>query len=321
MIDVASLLNYSAIVIPTSCTAMSVAVAQGRVGRAALESINIQPSARNEITKAFVLGMALMETGSVLCLALSIMLLFDHTIMAPDLLHSIGRLGMVFALSLSGVAVGIVSAWPAMNACAAIARQPFFSQSIFNMMIITLSLIQTPIIFSVIIAWIISLQAPLVTSQTDSIRLLASGFVMGFGSIGPVIGTARFAGEVIKSIGFNRTAYTKLITFTFISEAIIETPVLFSFIVALLLLLSPVQATDSPARQFVIAAAALCTGIGTLVPSIMSGRVASAACRQIAHNPNNYPLLVKASMFCQILLDTLVIYAAFISLIMFLMVH
>ena len=60
--------------------------------------------------------------------------------------------------------------------------------------------------------------------------------------------------------------------------------------------------------------AALCIGIGTLAPSLSSSKTASAACNQIAHNPQNYSMLSQTSMFGQGLIDAAAVYALLVSL-------
>ena len=63
-------------------------------------------------------------------------------------------------------------------------------------------------------------------------------------------------------------------------------------------------------------AAGLCTGIGTFGPGISSGKTASAACHQIAVNPEHHGMLSKVSIFAQGLIDTSAIYALLISLLL-----
>ena len=80
--------------------------------------------------------------------------------MNPNLhMPALLNLGIAFAISLSGFVLGLVSALPAQQAVLAIARQPFFSQKIFRFMLITQSIIQTPIVFGFIIAMFIKDQA------------------------------------------------------------------------------------------------------------------------------------------------------------------
>ncbi len=265
------LLNVSAVTSIVVLPALGIGIGQGRAGRAALEAMDVQPSARAEILRIFVLGVALMEIAAVIGIALAVLLIVDPTLHLTAVSTGIARFGIVLSLSFAGLTLGIVSAWPTIQACKATARQPFFSRKILNLLLITQSLLQTPILFCFLIAWFIKTQAGDAQTTIEGIRLLASGFAMGCGSVGPIIGLAWFAQTVVEGLGINRKSYSKMFTFTFISQAIIETPVLLAFIVSLIILFSPTE-NISPIRDFIIIAAAISTGIGTLAPGIGSGK-------------------------------------------------
>ena len=148
----------------------------------------------------------------------------------------------------------------------------------------------------------------------DSLRLISSGLCMGFGSIGPAIGLALFSQKACQGIGINRRAYNQLFSFTLISQAIIETPIIFALMIAAsLLFLKPSVMEENLLDGIAFLAAGLCTGIGTLGPGISSGRTARAACEQIALNPETHGTLSRISMFAQGLIETGAIYAILIS--------
>lgn len=308
------LLHYGTIALAVSINSIGVGIGEGLCSKAAITAIDKQPSAANEITRTAILGMALIETAAIMGVTISIMLLLGTQAKTPTIYTGIAEIGIMLAICLPGFAIGIMSSLPAQQACLAIARQPFFAQKILRFMLITQSIIQTPIIFGFIIAMFISAQAPLSTSVADSLRLVASGLCIGLGSIGPAIGLAHFAQTAIKGIGINRHAYNNILSFTFISEAIIETPIIFALVVALLLMVTHVSSNTF--EGIALLAAALSTGIGTIGPGISSGRTAAAACHQIALNPNRYVDLSRISMFSQGLIDTTAIYALLISLLL-----
>lgn len=316
----AALLHHSVIALTVAINAISVGLGEGIAGRAALQALNIQPGARTEITKIAILGMALIETAAIMGVSIAIILLVNPG-KQPDLYFSLAELGIAFAICLPGFFVGLVSALPTQAACLAAARQPFFAEKILRFMLIGQSLIQTPIVFGFIVAMFIKGQAAQSGTLAESLRLIASGICVGFGSIGPAIGMASFARTACEGIGINRNAYNQLLTFTFISEAIIETPIIFSLVVAMLLLSSNTTTSAYPLLSGVaMISAALGIGIGTLGPGIGSGKIAAAACKQIAINPEQYGSLSRLSMFGQGLIDTCAIYALLIAIMLILWV-
>jgi F0F1-type ATP synthase membrane subunit c/vacuolar-type H+-ATPase subunit K len=319
MLPLPDLIHFSTTVLVVSITGLGVGIGEGLTSVAAISAINKQPGAKAEISRVAILGMALIETAAILGLVMAIMLLWSNPNYAANPYYAgIAHLGIAFAIGLSGFTIGIVSAQPAQEACLAIARQPFMAQKILRFMMISQSIIQTPVIFGFIIAMFIKTQAALITTQQESLRLIASGLCIGLGSIGPALGLAYFAKVACQSIGINRKAYNKILSFTFISQAVIETPVIFALMVSLLLITSTTR-PDKSLDGLAMISAALCIGLGTIGPGIASGRTAAAACKQIALKPELQGVISRVSMFAQGLIDTFAIYALLISamLIMF----
>lgn len=311
----AEYMHYGTIAVTVAANALAAGIGQGLVSHGALQAMDRQPSARDEIMRASILGMALMETAAVMGAFIAFLLLLQTNSVAHNMtLAGFAELGIVFSVGLSGFVLGIVSAFPARAACFAIARQPFFSQQIVRFMLIALSLLQTPIIFGLIVALFIRQQAGSIETIRDSLRLISSGVCIGLGSIGPAIGLAFFTTTACKSMGVNRSSYRQLFSFALISQAIIETPILFALIVSVsLLLVVPAVASESLIDGIMLLSAGLCTGIGTMAPGISSGKTATEACKQIAQNPEAYSVLSGVSMFAQGLIETAAIYAVLIS--------
>ena len=113
-------------------------------------------------------------------------------------------------------------------------------------------------------------------------------------------------------LGINRDAYDRLFSFTFVSEAIIETPIIFALIISIVLITSTI-APDNLLKGVMMLSAGLCMSIGTIGPGISSGKTAAAAAHQIALDPEKYSILSRLSMVAQGLIDTCAIYALLIA--------
>lgn len=300
------------LVLAVALTSVGVGIGESLTSIAALKAINIQPKASNDINKLSILGMALTETSAVLALVIAIMLIISK----PTSLNyyaDLSRLGIAFAISFSGTAIGMASSLPAKAACLAVARQPFFANKILNIMLLTIAFIQTPVIFGFIISFFINYQANDCTTLGEALRVIASGISIGLGSIGPTLGLAYFAKSACEGLGINRDSYEKVMTFTFVSEALIETPVVFSLVTALLILTSSAPTT---LHGLAFLASGLCVGIGNSAPGISSGQTAASACEQIAIKPELYSVLSKTSVLAQGLIDSMTIYCWIVSLIL-----
>ncbi len=311
MIELGELIHYSTIALTVGISSIGVGIGEGMTSGAALDAINQQPAAQDDISKAAILGMALIETAAIMGVAIAIILLRSQP---ASIYGYYAELGVMLAVCFSSLTIGLISALPTREACYAIARQPFFSQKILRFMLLTQSILQTPIIFGFIVAVMIINQAATIQTFEESLKLIAAGLCIGLGSIGPAIGLARFAKVACRGVGINREAYNKLFSFMLVSEAMIETPIIFSLVIAMLILLTPLPADHALAKSIALLAAALSTGLGTFGPGISSGITASAACEQIALNPDQHELLSKVSIFAQGLIDTCAIYSLLISL-------
>ena len=311
MVAIAEFLHYIIVAFIVGVNSVAVGIGEGIANSAAIEALNRQPKARSDITNATILGMALIETSAIIGVTISIIVLFGTLGIEKTLYFGIAEIGIALAICLSGFAIGLASAMPTKAACMAIARQPFSGKNILQFMLITQSIIQTPIVFGFIIAIFIKNQAVNSTSIADSLRLLASGLAIGLGSIGPVIGLAKFGATACEGLGINRRSSNKILSFTFLSEAIIETPIVFTLIIALTLIITKVP--NNTVSGIACLASALCIGLGTIGPGISSGNTAAAACKEIAKTPENYSLISRVSMFGQGLIDTSAIYSLVIS--------
>ena len=312
MIEYTELLHYATVALAVSINSMGVGIGEGLTGKAALTALHLQPKARVDIMKTAILGMALIETAAIMGASISIILLLGTKQGVTNIYTGIAELGIALAICLSGFVIGLVSSYPAQEACMAVARQPFFSQKIFRFMLIRQSVLQTPIIFGFIIAMFIKAQAPAATTLADSLRLLSSGLCIGLGSIGPAIGLALLGKSATHGLGINRHAYDRLFSFTFISEAIIETPIIFALIISIALITSSI--TDgSLIKGIMMFSAGLCMSLSTIGPGISSGRTAAAAAYQIARDPEKHAQLSRISMVGQGLIDTCAIYGLLVA--------
>ncbi len=311
--------HFITIGVIVAVTSISVSIGEGLTGIAALQALLLQPRARNEISKTFLLGMALIETAGVLGLTMSIMLLNPAAAKPVSMYGYYAELGILFAVGISGTVLGIVSSYPARAACQAVARQPFFAQKIQIMMLLSQSIMQTPLIFAFLISILIKIQLSSIIHLSEALKLIASGLCIGIGSIGPTIGLALIAQKACESMGINKYSYNTLFPFTLVSQAIIESPLVFAFVVSLFMLLKQVSDPSHLSSGIAFMAAAFCIGIGTGFPGINSGKIAGQACQSIAHNPAAANTIFKVSLLSQILLETGTIYALIIAFIIILL--
>ena len=283
----------------------AVAKGQGDIASATVDAINIQPEAKNDLRTTSLIAMGLLETCAVLSVIFAVALLFIFK--NPTSIYTLfAELGIACALIFTGLTASLVSIKPAKEAIRTISRQPFLSKKITNLMLLTLSVMQTSFIFGFIISIIIVTKIDSLDNIHDAVRLFSSGLCIGLGSIGPLIGISKFAQSAYQGISFNRLAYPKILSLTFISQAMIETPVLFSLITSAIL--ATVNFNINPISSFVFISMAILMGIGPIGCGIASGRTASVACYQLARKPELYSLISKSSILTQGFIDASAVY-------------
>lgn len=306
-------MHYATLSAVVALPALGVGIGQGWLNGAALAAIDRQPSAYGTINRITILSLALSETAALLGIVLGVLML----VQGVTSITSLGFTGIICALGIPGFLVGIISSFPGRGALWAATRQPTFAPKIMQILPIAQTMIQTPIIFGFIIAILILNQLHVAYNLADPLRLCASGLVFGLGSIGPTIGLGLFGYAACAAPGVNRETFNHVRTFTFISQALIEAPILFCLIVSLALLLSSAT-SNTISEGLIFFGMAIAMGCSTIGAGVGSGRASAAACRYMAFDIHLYPALSKASILTQTLIDTSPIYGLLISLMLLL---
>src|SRR5579885_1487243 len=99
-------LHYGTIAFSAAINAIGVGIGEGLTTRAALEAMNIQPKAKSEITKAAILGMALIETSAIMGFSIALILFFG-THSTENIYSNIAEGGIALAICLPGFFIGL----------------------------------------------------------------------------------------------------------------------------------------------------------------------------------------------------------------------
>ena len=298
------MINYIVAATVTLVPALGVSFGQGKAASSSLLAITIQPALKKEINRAMLLGLGLIETASVLGLLISVIIIKNYNF---SILSAIS----IILLSFLNFLFGFKSTEPVVESCLAIARQPFLQNNIIKMMLLSITFLLTPVIFSFVISLIIKYQS--INNLSQDLKLLAAAISLTLGSIGSIISMAKLNSNVCYMIGYNRRSFKKLFRFALISQAMIETPILLSLIVSLIIISIN---SASIANGIMIVAAGLCTGICCLVSGLESGKIAAQGAIEIGKNPNLSPQISNTSMLSQCLLDAFAVYGLIISILM-----
>ena len=312
-----SYLSLGTIVVATSSGA---GLAGGLASRYLLQAMSRAPSSRAALMRAFIIGAALIETGAILGIVVALMLLSSFP-SGSQLINNylLVHTGMACALGITGFVVALASCYVLQNALYALSRQPLFSNKIIRLMLLSQTIIQTPLIFSFLVSLIMYSQLNSTLTLLGGVKCLAAGLSIGLGSIGPLIGLMNFARAAMKALARNRDAYGKIVPFSFISQAIIETPIIFALLIAIIMLLVPLKNLEGSKGIIIYIVTGLLMGLGTLGAGISSGKTAQAACEQLAIAPAHSSLIARTSVVAQGIIDAVAIYVFLIALMLLLL--
>ena len=314
----AELLHYFSVALPLFLSSIGVGIGQGYASFGALQAIIRQKEGKEQIFRAMIVGLALIESAAVIALVITMMSLFGKgfEITWPV---AIAELGIGLSVGISTLVVGISSSFAVKNACLSIARHPFVSQKVITLMLLTQSLIEAAVVFAFIIALFIRARLGECNDIYTGVQLLSAGLAMGLGCVGPAIGQAVFSGEACKAVGLNIDAYSKILPYSLISEAAITTPMVFSLLISFLILFSPMS-SESPVLVTVgFFLAGITMGSGGIGSASAAGIVSAKGVIQVARNPNNYSSLLRATVVAQSFVGSTLVYAFIVA--MFLIVR
>lgn len=309
------LLHYLSAALALSVASIGGGLGQGLAGASSIMAMRRQPLGNNNIFRAMIIGLALIESGIIIALVMTLITLFSAH---QDLTWAIAisEIGISLAIGVAAAATSLASSYVVKAATESISRQPFFSQKIITLMLLAQSIIEAPIVFAFIISLLIRANFSPSLELIDGIKYLAAGILMALGSIGPSIGQALFAHSACTSIGLNKRAYDKIFPFALLSEAVIETPMIFCLLLSLIILYIPTVPTNEVLQGTSIFIAAFTLGIGSIGTAIGIGHVTARSCYQISQEPSNYSIIVRTTLLVEAFIESAVIYAMIVALLL-----
>lgn len=311
MISITLLIHYLIISITIGIPLLSVARGQQRASMMVINALDEQPSAQGSLRFLFLLGAAMLEFAGILSIVMSI--IFFYTI-PTTLPGALAQLGAAAAFTFPAATVGTIAAYSLAENIQALARQPLLQQKIMRLLLLTQIMLQTPVLFGFVLGGLLNASVDSTLTITAGIKLFASGLTFGLGCMGPLLGLSLFARQACSAVGEHPQSFDNIFAFSFVSQGIIETPILFVFVVSLWLwLVQPSEALLANIVYITIACMMSSTVFGA---GISSGTTAGTTCKQIGLYGENYAALSRTSLLGQVFIETNAIYGFIIAFIM-----
>lgn len=305
------ILHYFAAISSISLAAIGAGIGLSIAGLGAQTAMTRQPMGSLGYFRTLMIGLALIESGAIIALVTTIITLSGGL---EGLTFETGlvELGAGLAVGVAAAATSIASSFVVRASTESLARQPLFLPKIMTFMLIAQSIIEAPVIFAFISALIMRANIHPNITYFHALKLLAAGIAVAIGCIGPSIGQALFSRAACTSIGINKNAYNRLFIFSLINQAMIETPMIFCVLMAMIMINSPAALEITSAVKALVAAITI--GLGAFGGSVGMGYVASKSCQQIALDQESYSLILRSNLLVLFFIESITIYALIIAI-------
>lgn len=230
----------------------------GYAANGAMRALARQPHHSGMLFRNMLVGQAITETPAIFSLVVSFLLYFniDRHLDSPwSAAQAAAFLGAGLCMGAGSIGAGVGSGMVAREALLAISKNPASQGQVTIFMLIGQAWAQTGSIFALVISLLLlntggfaalsSADDPhlwsLIPVSADEIvgvaRFLGAGIAMGFGAIGSPVGTAFAGAMACKSLAASPESGGKIKTVYFVGSAAAGTPVIFSLVVALILMI------------------------------------------------------------------------------------
>jgi F0F1-type ATP synthase membrane subunit c/vacuolar-type H+-ATPase subunit K len=212
----------------------------GMSAMSATEGIGRQPSMSSDLFRTMLIGQGATSTPPTFALVVGIVLLFA-TPDATSLIEGVAGLAAGISIGAASFASGVGSAYPAHEACLAIARQPRLRRPFTTLMLIAQALSQTPLIFGLLISFMLIF---MVKPNPDAgivelTAVLSAGICMGFGAMGPSVGSGIAGESTFIGIRYHRDpelAIPLLTRVMLLGMAVAQSTSIYAMVIALVLI-------------------------------------------------------------------------------------
>jgi len=215
-------------------------IGMGMGAATAVEGMGRQPRTSSDLFRVMLIGQGATSTPPTFALVIAILLLFGVG-NGTALIQGFAGLGAGISIGAASFASGIGSAMPAAEACEAIARQPYLRRQFTTLMLLGQAVSQTPLIFALLISFMLIFT---VTPNPDAgmvqyVTVLSSGICMGFGAMGPSVGSGMAGESAIIGIRYHRdpeSAVGPLTRIMLLGQAVAQSTSIYALVIAMVLL-------------------------------------------------------------------------------------
>lgn len=223
-----------------SITTCVMSIASGTVVRASTHAMSRQPFSVKNIFTLMIMAQAIIEAPAIFAFIISVIVHLNSS-SSLSLAEGLRQFSACLVLALGSIGPSIGQSIFSSAACSAAGMRSNIQDKLFPFMLINQTLIDAPLIFCLLSSFLIlttnlSLHAPL----EASVPFLAAAFSIGGGSFGSGIGIGYTGSRSAYQIAYNPDHYRLIFKTNILSIAFIESSMIYSMIIALLVIINRV---------------------------------------------------------------------------------
>ncbi len=227
-------------------------------------------------------------------------------------------LGTGIAMGFGAIGAGIGEGYAAHKACGAISRQPAASGEVLKSMLIGQAVAESASIFALVVAVVLLFTVfDNIGTGNQAAALIGAGIAIGVGALGCGIGCGFPAGSACEGIGRRPQGQSEMTTVMLIGQGVAQTPVIFSLVIALVLIYGASPGGDI-IKMAALVGAGVSVGLGAVGPGLGSGYAAGDATDAVARWPQSRGVITRTMLLGQAVSQSTSIYALLISFLLIL---
>lgn len=229
------LASYFGAALAVGMGAIGAGIGEGYAASESCQSASRQPRSADDILRVMLVGQAVTESAAIFALIIGFILLFV-TLPSANLEGVAARISaglcIGFGALSSGVGAGLVNAM----ACRGVGRRPDISTQLTVAMLIGQSVAQSSAIFALIVSLLL-LFRPVSGMNIERIAaLFGAGIAMGFGAVGPGIGTGTAGAFACYGIASKIKYQPVIMRIMLLGQAVSQSTAIYSLVIAMILM-------------------------------------------------------------------------------------
>ena len=203
----------------------------------ACDGVARNPRRATKLTSAMIIGQAVAQSPAIFATVISLMLLFFFATPGTEWARMGICLGAGFSIGAGALGPGIGSGRTAGGAVEGVSRWPGSHGITLRTMLVGQGVCETPAIFGLLVAFIMMYaMRDLENTLLGFSKALAAGIAVGFGGVGPGIGSGLAGGSGCTSTAARPRLDALILRTMLIGQAVSQSTAIYALIIALVIL-------------------------------------------------------------------------------------